>query len=96
MLLLTEFFKDLITIQLFQSSIIGNTPEYNCDIYYEYLSLRFDFLHKYARLIRGIDLITDDQYLLLYNYFSGKIISGKNIKTDKSLYNLIYDIENAI
>jgi hypothetical protein len=96
MMLLTEFFKDLINIQLLKTSIIDNTPETNNQIYNEYIQQRLEFTRKYSRLCRGIDLLTDDQYSLLYDYFSGKYISGKNLKSDRKIAKMIYEVENAI
>jgi hypothetical protein len=96
MLILSAFFEELINIQLLKTSIIDNTINNNHEIYSEYLNKRLDFTKKYERIMRGIDLLTDEQYTILHDYFSGKIISGKNKTLDTKILKMITDCENAI
>jgi len=94
MLLLTKFFQDLASIQFFRDRMTSHKQV--DEQYQEYLQLRLDFQTKYARILRGMDLLTDQQYKLLYDYFNGKIQSGCNELIDQRLSKLIYEVENAI
>lgn len=100
MLILKQFFQELEQIQeLKQSNFTLRSKESykqaNEDEQ-DYLQRRLDFTSKYARILRGMDLLTDDEMRLLHNYFTGKVVSGLDLQVDKKIARMIHDVEAAI
>lgn len=94
MLILQKFFKELTQIQFFRDRMTSHRQV--DEQYQEYLQLRLDFELKYNRILGGLELLTDEQYKTLYDYFNGKIISGIDIKLDNWLDKTIREVEGAI
>lgn len=99
MLLLKEFFHELSEVNLtdnqnwkmydnMHKSKRYHNPEENVE-------LRLEFNRKWKRIIRGLDLLTDKELIFLYDYYSGKYITGIDELNDNKLFNIIYSVENA-
>lgn len=96
MLILTEFFKELENIQYFNQSPTRNYLDFVIinENYVNYLESRIDFQYKYRRILRGISLLTDHQFKLLFEYFTG--ILKPTEQEYRIIDQLIHDIESAI
>lgn len=96
MLILQKFFKELEDIQYFNQSPTLDKLDFFVinDNYTRYLESRIDFQYRNRRILRGISLLTENQFKLLFEYFSGQITPTQEqyLVLDK----LIHDIESAI
>jgi hypothetical protein len=95
MLILKQFFEELENIQYLRSS---PTRDQNYkdqfELYDEYLTARLDFETKYIRILRGLDLLSDEDLIMLKAYYDKAVIPCE--KDYKHLCDIIVQVETAV
>lgn len=99
MLILKQFFNELEKIQLLRIAPLRDRDSYKDQFekYDEYLTARLDFETKYARILRGIDILSDEELRDLKLYYDHlPDLPNNTIVDDLRIGDIIRRVESAI